>query len=411
MPEFLDLLLPSQALDIFLEKISFQPGEEIIPSSSALGRVTSQPVIAPHPSPTFSRSAMDGYAVRAADTFGASDTAPAYMCVIGEVPMGASVNFTIKSGECALIHTGGMIPPGATAVVMLEYTQKVGDCEVEILRAAAVGEHIIHAGEDVDTGDVIIPAGVVLRPPEIGGLMALGITSIGVTKRLNVGILSTGDEVAPPEVDVQPGQVRDINSYSLASLVQKAGAEATLFGIIPDEEETLFNAMVNAIEKTDLVLITAGSSASTRDLTSRVINRLGPPGVLVHGINIRPGKPTIFGLCRGTPVIGLPGQPVSALVIGWLLVNPILRKMSGITQKFMQPTLNARLEVNVPSMAGREDWIPVILSEDETGYIAQPIFFKSNLIFNLARANGLARIPADQTGFQAGEIIEIHLYQ
>lgn len=411
MSEFLDLLLPSKALNRLLEEISYQPGAETIPTATALGRVTSQAVIAPHRLPTFSRSAMDGYAVRAADTFGASETAPAYFPVVGEVPMGAKVEFVVQPGECALIHTGGMLPQGADAVVMLEYTQMVKDREVEILRAAAVGEHIIHAGEDVEAGDVVIPAGVLLRPAEIGGLMAFGITSVMVTRRLKVSILSSGDEVVAPELDIQPGQVRDINSYSLAALVQKAGAEAIILGIIPDKEEALFEAVNDALHKTDLVLITAGSSASTRDLTSRVVDRLGPPGVLVHGINIRPGKPTIFGICKGKPVIGLPGQPLSALVIGWLLVNPILQKMSGISQRSIQPTVKARLTANIPSMAGREDWIPVILSEDEAGYIAQPIFFKSNLIFNLARANGLACIPADQTGFQAGEIVDVHLYQ
>ncbi len=410
MPEFLELLLPSQALNLLLERISFHPGEETILTSIALGRVTSQPVIAPHRLPTFTRSAVDGYAVRAVDTFGAGETAPAYLTVIGEVPMGAGADFTVKPSESALIHTGGMLPQGADAVVMVEYTQIAKGAEIEILRAVAVGENVIHAGEDVEAGQVVIPAGAVLRPAEIGGLMAFGLTSVKVSQRVKVAILSSGDEVVPPENDIQPGQVRDINSYSLAALVQNAGAEAIILGIILDEEESLYDAVDDALKTTDLVLITAGSSASTRDLTSRVINRLGPPGVLVHGVNIRPGKPTIFGVCRGKPVIGLPGNPVSALVIGWLLVTPILQKMSGMTQPSIRPVISARLSANIPSMAGREDWIPVMLIEEESGYLAQPIFFKSNLIFNLARANGLARIPADQTGLQAGEIVEVHLY-
>ncbi|MBN1536227.1 MAG: molybdopterin molybdenumtransferase MoeA [Anaerolineales bacterium] len=411
MSEFLDLTLPSDALNLILEKISFIPEEETIPTSMALGRVTSRDVFAPHRMPSFSRSAMDGFAVQAKDTFGASETAPAYLPVVGEVPMGANVDFTVESGECALIHTGGMLPSGADAVVMMEYTQMVKDEEVEIYRAAAVGEHIVHAGEDFEAGQVAIAAGVVLRPVEIGGLMAFGITSVQVTRRLRVGILSSGDEVVPPDRDIKPGQVRDINSYSLAALVQQAGADASLLGIIPDKEDALFEAVNAAVEKFDLVLITAGSSASTRDLTARVIDRLGPPGVLVHGINVRPGKPTIFGICQGKPVVGLPGQPLSAMIIGWLLVNPILKKMRGISQAAIKPTVKARMSANVPSMAGREDWIPVLLSEDESGYIAQPIFFKSNLIFNLARANGLVSIPADQTGLHAGEIVEAYLYQ
>jgi molybdopterin molybdotransferase len=411
MPEFLNLQLPSQALSRLLDALSIHPDEEIVPTCEASGRVTSQPVTAPHRLPTFSRSAMDGYAVRAADTHGASDSAPAYFPVIGEVPMGTAVDFDIKSAECALIHTGGMLPQGADAVVMVEYTQRVKKSEIEIQHAVAVGENVIHAGEDVEAGQVVIPAGVVLRPAEIGGLMAFGLTTVNVTRRVKVGILSSGDEVVMPDNDIKPGQVRDINSYSLAALVQKAGAEAIILGIIPDKEEALFHAVDNALKNTDIVLITAGSSASTRDLTSRVVDRLGPPGVLVHGISIRPGKPTIFGVCRGKPVIGLPGNPISALVIGWLLVDPVLRKMSGISQELAKPVVKARLTANVPSSAGREDWVPMMLIENESGYIAQPIFFKSNLIFNLSRANGLACIPADQTGFEAGEIIDVHLYQ
>ncbi len=410
MPEFLDLLLPSQALNKLLEALSIKVEEETISTAEALGRVTSQPVKAPHRLPTFSRSAVDGYAVKAADTFGSGESAPAYLKVIGEVPMGAEVEFSLKPTQCALIHTGGMIPQGADAVVMVEYTQAIKSSEVEIFRAVAAGENVIHAGEDVEAGQAVIPAGAILRPAEIGGLMAFGLTTVKVTRRIKVGILSSGDEVVPPENNIKPGQVRDINSYSLAALVQQSGAEAIILGIIPDKEEALYQAVDQALKIADLILITAGSSASTRDLTSRVIDRLGPPGVLVHGINIRPGKPTIFGVCQGKPVIGLPGNPISALVIGWLLVDPVLRKMSGLSEELNRPMVKARLAANVPSVAGREDWAPVMLVKHESGYDAQPIFFKSNLIFNLARANGLARIPADQTGFQAGEIVDVYLY-
>lgn len=411
MPEFLNLLLPSQALNRLVDEISFLPEEESIPTTQALGRVTSRPVIAPHPLPTFSRSAMDGYAVKAKDTFGASETMPAYLKIIGEVPMGGSFQGVVNPGECTLIHTGGMLPQGADAVVMLEHTQVVKEAEVEIFRAAAVGENVILTGEDVQTGDEVIPAGTCLRPVEIGGLMAFGFISVSVYRRLKVAILSSGDEIVPPENEIQPGEVRDINSYSLAGLVQKAGGDPIILGIVPDKEEELYSAVKNALQISDIVLITAGSSASTRDLTANVINRLDPPGVLVHGINIRPGKPTIFGMCQGKPVIGLPGNPISGLVIGWLLLDPILRKMSGITQPFIKPAVSAHLTANIPSQAGREEWVPVILIEDEKGYLAKPIFFKSNLIFNLARANGLVRIPADQTGIQAGEDVKVYLYQ
>lgn len=410
MPEFLNLLLPSQALNKLSEAISFKPSEEIVSTKDALGRVISHPVIAPHPLPTFSRSAVDGYAVKARDTFGASESAPAYLRIIGEVPMGGSYQNEVNPGECVLIHTGGMLPVGIDAVVMLEYTQIIKESDVEILRAVAVGENVIMAGEDVEAGQVVLQSGTVLRPAELGGLMALGLTSVSVYQKLKVAIISTGDEIVPPEKILQPGQVRDINSYSLAGLVQNAGAEALVLGIIPDKEEALYQKVQEALALSDLVLITAGSSASMRDLTAKVITQLGPPGVLVHGINIRPGKPTIFGICRGKPVIGLPGNPISALVIGWLLVDPIIRKMSGIIQRLSKPVIYARLSANIPSQAGREDWIPVELVEQDEGVLAKPIFFKSNLIFNLARADGILCIPADQTGLLAGENVEVYLY-
>lgn len=410
MPEFLNLLLPSQALNKLSEAISFKPSEEIVSTKDALGRVISHPVIAPHPLPTFSRSAVDGYAVKARDTFGASESAPAYLRIIGEVPMGGSYQNEVNPGECVLIHTGGMLPVGIDAVVMLEYTQIIKESDVEILRAVAVGENVIMAGEDVEAGQVVLQSGTVLRPAELGGLMALGLTSVSVYQKLKVAIISTGDEIVPPEKILQPGQVRDINSYSLAGLVQNAGAEALVLGIIPDKEEALYQKVQEALALSDLVLITAGSSASMRDLTAKVITQLGPPGVLVHGINIRPGKPTIFGICRGKPVIGLPGNPISALVIGWLLVDPIIRKMSGIIQRLSKPVIYARLSANIPSQAGREDWIPVELVEQDEGVLAKPIFFKSNLIFNLARADGLLCIPADQTGLLAGQNVEVYLY-
>ncbi|NMC13943.1 MAG: molybdopterin molybdotransferase MoeA [Chloroflexi bacterium] len=410
MPEFLNLLLPSQALNKLSEAISFKPSEEIVSTKDALGRVISHPVIAPHPLPTFSRSAVDGYAVKARDTFGASESAPAYLRIIGEVPMGGSYQDEVNPGECVLIHTGGMLPVGIDAVVMLEYTQIIKESDVEILRAVAVGENVIMAGEDVEAGQVVLQSGTVLRPAELGGLMALGLTSVSVYQKLKVAIISTGDEIVPPEKILQPGQVRDINSYSLAGLVQNAGAEALVLGIIPDKEEALYQKVQEALALSDLVLITAGSSASMRDLTAKVITQLGPPGVLVHGINIRPGKPTIFGICRGKPVIGLPGNPISALVIGWLLVDPIIRKMSGIIQRLSKPVIYARLSANIPSQAGREDWIPVELVEQDDGILAKPIFFKSNLIFNLARADGLLCIPADQTGLLAGQNVEVYLY-
>ncbi|MBK8780730.1 MAG: molybdopterin molybdenumtransferase MoeA [Anaerolineales bacterium] len=422
MPEFLQLLPPEEARKLLFvnlpdKKITHEKIETVL----SLGRVIAENISAPHSLPEFLRSTVDGYAVRARDTFGASDSVPAYLTLLDEIPMGSAPSQNIGVGQCGLIHTGGMLPPGADAVVMLENTQVAlgGDRpspgnEIEIFRAVADGENVIQIGEDVKTGSVILPSGCRIRPAEIGGLMALGITHLSVAARPKVGLISSGDEIIDPAEQTKPGQVRDINAYTLAALVTKSGGEPILYGIVPDIKSELEAAARRALSECDVVVITAGSSASTRDMTADVIASLGAPGVLVHGINTRPGKPTILGVCEGKAVIGLPGNPVSALVNGYLFVVPVIEKLLGETPR-PRPVVTAKLTVNLPSQAGREDWIPVKLvspqnSNGNQTHLAEPIFGKSNLIFTLTAADGLLRIPPDVTGYGAGEMTEIVLF-
>ncbi len=335
--------------------------------------------------------------------------------------MGDAPSFEIGAGQCALIHTGGMLPKGADAVVMIEYTQSIAGVvakhprpaqEIEIFKSVADGENVIRIGEDVAQNQLVIPKGTRIRPAEIGGLMALGLTSVNVARKPRVGLISTGDEVIDPGQTPRPGQVRDINSYTLAALIEKSGGVAIRYGIFGDNFQFLKEAAAKALSESDVVVITAGSSASTRDMTAEVIRQLGEPGVLVHGINTRPGKPTILGACDGKAVIGLPGNPVSALVNGYLFVVPVVEKLLGASPK-ARSTVQAKLTVNLPSQAGREDWWPVKLvvnSESEiVNYNAEPIFGKSNLIFALAAADGLLKIHADATGLSAGEMVDVVL--
>ncbi|HVF26136.1 MAG TPA: gephyrin-like molybdotransferase Glp [Anaerolineales bacterium] len=430
MPEFLTLLPPDAARDLLFTHLPRTAIEsESIDVSRSLGRVLAEDIIAPQPLPDFQRTTVDGYAVRAGDTFGASDSLPAYLTLIGEVPMGDAPAFELSEGQCALIHTGGMLPTGADAVVMLEYTQHIVEAgssrpgygredtahtEIEIFRAVAHGENVIRVGEDVAQGQLVLPKGTLIRPAEIGGLLALGITSVHVARKIQVGLISTGDEVIDPSHQPRPGQVRDINSYTLAALVEKSGGLAKRYGIFSDQFEALKDAAAKALSESDVVVITAGSSASTRDMTADVIRSLGAPGVLVHGINTRPGKPTILGVCNGKALIGLPGNPVSALVNGYLFVVPLIENLLGEMPK-PKATILARLNVNLPSQAGREDWWPVKLTPSPIGrgqgesVSAEPIFGKSNLIFTLAAADGLLRIHADATGVSAGEMVEVML--
>jgi molybdopterin molybdotransferase len=300
---------------------------------------------------------------------------------------------------------------------MLEYTQTVRAgsprSEIEIFRAVAEGENVIRIGEDVAQGQVVQAKGSLMRPAEIGGLMALGVVKIKVVRKVRVGLISTGDEVIDPSQSPRPGQVRDVNSYTLGALVEKSGGTAKRYGIISDEFDTLKRASAKALSECDVVIITAGSSASTRDMTADVIRSLGAPGVLVHGINTRPGKPTILGVCNGKAVIGLPGNPVSAVVNGYLFVVPVIEKLLGALPRPKARVL-ARLTVNLSSQAGREDWWPVKLIVNRKSKIesfdADPIFGKSNLIFTLASADGLLRIQPDATGLSAGEMVEVFLF-
>ncbi|HEX9839282.1 MAG TPA: gephyrin-like molybdotransferase Glp [Anaerolineales bacterium] len=424
MPEFLTLPPPDEARALLLSHLPVPIlDSETIDVASSLGRVLSEDIVAPHPLPEFQRTAVDGYAVRASDTFGASDSMPAYLALVGEVPMGDAPAFEIGEDRCALIHTGGMLPANANAVVMLEYAQSAHEDEIEIFRAVAEGENVIRVGEDVAAGQIVQAKGSLIRPADIGGLIALGIMKVNVVRKIIVGLISTGDEVVPPSESPRPGQVRDVNSFTLRALVEKSGGIAKGYGIMPDSFDALKAAAANALSECDMVLITAGSSASTRDMTAEVIRSLGEPGVLVHGINTRPGKPTILGVCNGRAVIGLPGNPVSALVNGYLFVVPVIENLLGMLPK-PRAALLARLTVNLPSQAGREDWWPVKLLRPEpipagadstsfpegmVEYQADPIFGKSNLIFNLAAADGLLRIHPDATGLSAGEMVEVIL--
>lgn len=407
MPEFLELLPPAQALARLLDNLDARLISEEVDAQVALGRVTAKPVYAPHPLPAFPRTTVDGYAVRAADTHGASDSLPAYLNMVGEVLMGAEAGIRLEARQCALIHTGGMLPEGADAVVMIEYTQSVRSGEVEILRPVAYDENVLKIGEDVKEGQQVIEAGVRIRPAEIGGLMALGITRIPVARKPAVGIISSGDELVAPDTMPGPAQVRDVNAYTLGALVSEAGGVGVNYGIQPDRAEALRSAAAQALLECDIIVITAGSSASTRDLTADVISMLGSPGVLVHGVSVRPGKPTILAVCAGKAVIGLPGNPVSALVIASLFVKPVIERLLGLPAGRPRPSLAARLTLNLSSQAGREDWIPVRLLDTQEGYQADPVFGKSNLIFTLARADGLVRIPAAANGLAAGELVEV----
>ncbi len=410
MPELFTVLPPDEALHRLFTHLTARVPNETIETSRALNRVLAEAPTARSPLPAFPRSTMDGYAVRAADTFGATEAMPAYLAVIGETPMGSMPSRSVDRGEAMIIHTGGMLPEGADAVVMIERTQRTTENEIEVMRPVAPGENVLQVGEDVKRGDPLFSSGHLLRPQDLGGLMALGITQLTVARQPRVSVLATGDEVIDPHFDPQPGQVRDVNTYAIGGLISRAGGIPQAGGIIRDDFDALLSAAQNSLARSDALVLSAGSSVSVRDMTSDVIARLGKPGVLVHGVSIKPGKPTILALCDGKPVFGLPGNPVSALVVGDLFITPTLWRMQGCTHPPAPQTVQAKLSHNLASAPGRVDYIQVKLIERDGEWWAEPVFGKSNLIYTLVKSDGMMIIPGDANGVAAGEWVEVRLF-
>jgi molybdopterin molybdotransferase len=420
MPELFEVHTASAAW----QKLAglFHPGvqAERVQVVEALGRVLAAGVTAPHDLPSFPRSTVDGYAVAAVETYGASPSLPALLDVAGEVAMGETPGLRLHDAQCALIHTGGMLPSDADAVVMVEHTRQIdaapagAPARIEVYRPVAVGQNVIQVGEDVRQGDEVLAAGHQLRAQDIGGLLALGIVDVEAARPPVVAILSQGDEVVPPEQQPGPGQVRDVNSYTLAALTRLAGGVPMTFPIVPDRLEDLHAAAQRALAQADVLVISAGSSVSYRDMTAEAIQRLGAPGILVHGVSVKPGKPTIIALCSGKPVFGLPGNPVSAMVIFDLFVRPAIRLCLGTPAHDLafpgKGQVQARLARNIASATGREDYVQVRLERRAGELWAVPVFGKSNLIYTLIRAEGVVKVPLDSNGIAQGASVTVELH-
>jgi molybdopterin molybdotransferase len=392
---------------------SIEPvGVETISVRNASGRVLAKGIKAPADLPHFHRANMDGYAVRAADTFGASASTPAYLKLGGSIEMGQAVRQVLRKGQAMRIATGGMLPPGADAVVMVEHTDEVGDGTVEVHRGVAPWEHVLRIGEDVTRGSEVFPPRMRLRAHDVGALMGLGILRVRVFRRPRMGLISTGDEIVPPDRSPRPGQVRNINQYSLAAMAEEAGAVVADYGVVADRSDKLRRALARALAENDVVFLSGGSSVGTKDLTTDVITSFPRSEVIFHGISVAPGKPTILARALGKPLVGLPGHPVSALVIFELFGAPLLRVAGGETPASAfapRRVTRARLSQNVASQAGREDYVRVRVVEDDGARIARPLPGKSGAIFNLVRADGLVRIPASAEGLDDGAEVEVIL--
>lgn len=379
---------------------------ETVGLDRALGRVLAREIRAAQFVPGFDRSTVDGYALRGADTFGCSESIPALLTCEGAVEMGKEPAFAVGPYQCAAIPTGGALPEGADAVQMVEHTEDYGGGEIGIVKSVPPGANLIFKGDDVKPGDLVLRKGRRLEPQDVGALAALGVTQVPVVPKLRVGLISTGDELVPPEGDPGPGQVRDVNGPLVAALLAQVGAEAVPLGIVPDREELLREAVEKALERCHCVVLSGGSSVGEKDAACRVMASLGE--VLCHGVAMKPGKPTLLGKAGGKPILGLPGHPVAALFTAKLFLIPLLARLEGRT--WAERTVSARLAQTVPANHGRAQYTGVTLEEKPDGLWAVPIWGKSGLITTLAGADGFFCVPRDREGIPAGKSVEVSLF-
>jgi molybdopterin molybdotransferase len=410
MAEFFKVATPDQ---VFAALAGFKRlNLEATGLNEALHRVCSADIVSPEDLPPLPRSTMDGYAVRAADTFGASDTLPAFLNLAGAVAMGQIPAVVVGPNQAASIPTGGFLPQGADAVVMVEYASVFGEGAIEVTRPVTAGENILDRAEDAARGEVVIPAGHRLLPQDIGLLAGLGIMEVPVYRRPRAAILSTGDEIVPVTAVPQPGQIRDINAHSIAALVRASGATADDFAPVQDDPALLRAALEKALASADVVVLSGGSSVGERDHMLAVVSSLPGAVIHAHGIAISPGKPTLIAAVGQKPVFGLPGHPVSALVVAQVFLVPFLKYLEGETLNRQQAgsRVRAELTTSVHSAQGREEYVRVRLEENGGQTAARPVFGKSGMLSTLVRADGFFVIPIHAEGVPAGEMVDVILF-
>lgn len=413
---FFRVVSPAEAREAFA-RVSVI-GTEDVPVEQCAGRVLADTLFVPEDQPSFHRAHMDGYAVRARDTFGASSSIPAYLKLAGAVEMGKAPEAALRRGCAMRIATGGMLPEGADSVVMIEYTEEVAGGQVEIQKAVSPWEHVIRIGEDIAAGAEVFPGGRRLRPRDVGALTGIGVTEVKVHRRPRVALIGTGDEIVDPSATPAPGQVRNVNQYSLNAMALDAGADVLDLGVCPDEPETFERLLHQGLAEADAVWVSGGSSVGTKDMTLDVIARVPRSEIVFHGISVAPGKPTILALVErddgsSQPILGLPGHPVSALVIGDVFGVPLLRSQGGEPARIAFSPRNvarARLARNIDSSAGREDYVRVRLREEGGARIAEPLPGKSGAVFSLVHADGYVVVDLNREGIEAGEDIEVVLF-
>jgi molybdopterin molybdotransferase len=409
MKGFFKVQTPEQ---LYGKMLRFKPlSTEEVHIEKCLHRVLAEDIISPINLPEFPRSTVDGFALHAKDTYGASEKNPALLQMIGEIPMGQVSDIEIKDGETVKVATGGMLPKGADAVEMVEYTEWVDTQNLHVFKPLSPLENVIQVGEDVKAGEAVLHKGHLMRPQDIGLLAGIGKSELGVFLRPRVAIISSGDEIVPIDTPPKPGEIRDINRFTIVSMVEETGGIPIFLGITKDRFKDLKESIELGLKEAEMVAITGGSSVGTLDLTVEVLQTFSKTEILAHGISIRPGKPTLLADINGKPLLGLPGHPVSAVVIFNFFGKPLLKILSGISgeRAFHQTKVKAKASRNIPSVPGREDYVRAKLEERDGTFWAHPIFGKSGAISHLAKANGLIKIGINEEGLEEGEEAEVIL--
>ena len=382
---------------------------ELVDFQKALGRIAAENIINPEDNPAFDRSTVDGYALRAGETATASTVAPAVFELGGEVRMGCLAGLRVQPGQAVRTPTGGMVPAGADTVVMQEYTRRTADGQLQVFRPSVAGQNIILRGDDAPAGTVVIPAGRQIGVPDVGVLASCGLTQVAVLKRPVATIITTGDEVVAPGSSLKPGQIRDVNSFTLSALAAAAGCEPHLAERIPDSCSELSTTLRNALRESDLILVSGGSSVGDRDFTTAAIAALPDVEILFHGIALKPGKPTLLARCGNTMIFGVPGHTVAAMTVFQEIVAPALAALQGIAAPSCRVFVRAKLGAPLRPDRERDEIIRVQLEKNGEGLTVWPLPAKSGLITVMTRAHGMVYTQAGQPELLAGAEVEVQV--
>ncbi len=406
--DFFNVVSVDRGRELIMESFEdFKLGTELVNILDSVDRTLAKDILSDINVPDFNRSTMDGYGILAEDSHGASETIPSILTILGEIKMGEISGIKINPGEAVYIPTGAMVPEGVTGVIMIENTEKMDEDTVLIYKPVSNGENIVYIGDDIKKGDIALKKGRIINAEAVGTLAALGISKVEVYKRPKFYIISTGDEIIAIDEELTAGKVRDINAYALQVLIEKSGGQVVNKSIIKDNYNLLKDEVKKALDLSDIVLISGGSSVGAKDYTDKVINSLGGKGVLAHGLSIKPGKPTIIGDCKGKLVVGLPGHPVSSIVVFKALIEDYMDKKLGNNR--ILPSVMARMEYNFPSSPGRETYQMVRLKLEDGQYYAAPSHGKSGMISLLSQSQGYIVIGIHEEGVNKGEDRQVFL--